>query len=296
MRWCPAAGCEHVVLAAGITQVRCNCGMPFCFRCGEEAHAPATCEQLIAWIEKCQNESETANWILANTKRCPACKTRIEKNQGCNHMTCRVCKHEFCWICNGPWSEHGANTGGYYKCNKYDANQLPAEESAAQKAKAELERYLHYYKGYAAHAESLKYANQQRDAAERRMVEMQETERSAWIDVQFLKTAVELLIDCRRVLKYTYVLGYFLEDGSNEKELFEHHQSNLQAFTEHLSGLTEKEFGQMNRTEVVNYTRVTEKFMHSLLQSVSDGLMSDAQDVVGVSLAITAGTEEKTSG
>jgi ariadne-1 len=33
-------------------------------------------------------------------------------------MTCRSCKHDFCWICMGPWSDHGANTGGYYKCNK----------------------------------------------------------------------------------------------------------------------------------------------------------------------------------
>jgi ariadne-1 len=61
-------------------------------RCGEEAHEPVNCQNLILWKEKCQNESETANWILANTKRCPKCNTRIEKNQGCNHMTCRECK------------------------------------------------------------------------------------------------------------------------------------------------------------------------------------------------------------
>jgi ariadne-1 len=53
------------------------------------------------------NESETANWILANTKKCPACNARIEKNHGCNHMHCKLCKHEFCWICMGPWGEHG---------------------------------------------------------------------------------------------------------------------------------------------------------------------------------------------
>lgn len=32
------------------------------------------------------------------------------------------------------------------------------------------------------------------------------------------------VIDCRRVLKYTYVLGFFLADHSPEKQLFEHHQ------------------------------------------------------------------------
>jgi ariadne-1 len=293
MRWCPAAGCEHVVLGSGIGTVRCQCGMPFCFRCGEEAHAPASCEQLMSWHEKCHNESETANWILAHTKKCPACKTRIEKNHGCNHMNCRVCKHEFCWICMGPWMDHGANTGGYYKCNRYDATAPTTEDSAASRAKAELDRYLHYYKGYAAHDQSLKFANQQRDQAEKRMVEMQETERSAWIDVQFLKNAVEQLIDCRRVLKYTYVLGFFLVDGSSEKELFEHNQSNLQKYTETLSDLTEKDFASISRTDVVNYTRVTERFMQGLLQSVHDGLISDNTNDPGVSAAVVAGSEEK---
>lgn len=137
MRWCPSPGCERVAIGSGITTVRCLCNFPFCFRCGQEAHDPSTCSQLASWQEKCNNESETANWILANTKKCPKCQTRIEKNQGCNHMNCKMCKHEFCWICMGSWAEHGQNTGGYYKCNKYVPN---AEDSTIEKAKAELDR------------------------------------------------------------------------------------------------------------------------------------------------------------
>jgi hypothetical protein len=77
--------------------------------------------------------------------------------------------------------------------------------------------------------------------------------------------------------------------------LFEHHQSNLQAFTEHLSGLTEKDLSDMNRAEIVNYTRVTDKFMQGLLQSVSDGFMSDGQVDTTTSLASAAVVEEKSS-
>merc|ERR1719331_1111481 len=91
---------------AGVKNVRCGpggCGCTFCFKCGEEAHEPSSCSELVSWVEKCQNESETANWILANTKRCPKCQTRIEKNQGCNHMSCSQCKYEFCWMCMGDW-------------------------------------------------------------------------------------------------------------------------------------------------------------------------------------------------
>lgn len=55
---------------------------------------------------------------------------------------------------------------------------------------------------YQAHDSSQQIAEKQQDATERRMVELQESSAgSAWIDVQFLKTAMEQLIECRRVLK-----------------------------------------------------------------------------------------------
>lgn len=270
MRWCPAAGCEKVVIGSGITVVVCSCGHPFCFRCCEVAHDPSTCDQLKEWLEKCQNESETANWILANTKKCPECQARIEKNQGCNHMNCKVCKHEFCWICMGPWADHGSTTGGYYKCNRYDPQKPDKGLTEVQKAKAELDRYLHYYQRYHGHDSALKFAAKQREQAEARMVKIQESEKSAWIDVQFLKQAVEQVIECRRVLKYTYVLGFFLVDGTSSKQLFEHHQEMLEKNTEELSEKTELPLESMDRTRVVNLTRVTEKFMSSLLAQMKD--------------------------
>lgn len=101
MRYCPAPSCNKVAVGSGVSTVRCSCSCPFCFRCGEEAHDPCSCAQLEEWQQKCENESETANWILANTKKCPNCNARIEKNQGCNHMSCKLCKSEFCWICMG---------------------------------------------------------------------------------------------------------------------------------------------------------------------------------------------------
>jgi hypothetical protein len=63
--------------------------------------------------------------MAANTKRCPRCSTAIEKDEGCNHMTCRKCRHDFCWICMQDWSLHSNNTGGFFQCNRFltdDAN------------------------------------------------------------------------------------------------------------------------------------------------------------------------------
>ncbi|KAL1941712.1 hypothetical protein VTO73DRAFT_6712 [Trametes versicolor] len=41
--------------------------------------------------------AETSGWA-----RCPGCRTLIELNQGCYHMTCR-CKAQFCYLCQAPW-------------------------------------------------------------------------------------------------------------------------------------------------------------------------------------------------
>ena len=245
--------------------------------CGEEPHAPTGCKDLGRWNEKCRNESETANWILANTKSCPKCASRIEKNQGCNHITCQKCKHEFCWICLGDWASHGANTGGYYRCNKYDPNSgNSGDNSDAAKAKRELDRYLHYYKRYHAHSEAQKFAKKQLKETESRMVQLQESSNnSKWTDVEFLKTANEQLVECRKVLKYTYVYSYYMNPSNEmEKERFEHHQEMLEKFTENLSYQSEKPLDEMDRTDVVNQTRVVDRFMKNILKYVDEGMDS----------------------
>lgn len=56
----------------------------------------------------------------------PLLRRPIEKNQGCMHMTCSQCRHEFCWLCQGPWAEHGERTGGFYNCNRWAGCPLGA--------------------------------------------------------------------------------------------------------------------------------------------------------------------------
>lgn len=66
--------------------VHCRCNHVFCFSCGENWHDPVKCSLLRKWIKKCDDDSETSNWIAANTKECPRCNATIEKDGGCNHM------------------------------------------------------------------------------------------------------------------------------------------------------------------------------------------------------------------
>mmetsp|Transcript_32887 Transcript_32887/g.47510 ORF Transcript_32887/g.47510 Transcript_32887/m.47510 type:complete len:1304 (-) Transcript_32887:148-4059(-) len=173
----------------------CNNGHGFCISCSLQSHSPCTCSQMQQWLQQVNEEtksvgSETSGddlanalWVAANTKRCPRCNTPIEKDEGCNHMSCRKCRKEFCWICMQDWSLHSDNTGGYFQCNKFvenakemnngeDANNsdgnvvdfLWAEEKGNAHAETirlrergkKMARFIHYYTRYQAHGESVK--------------------------------------------------------------------------------------------------------------------------------------------
>lgn len=72
-----------------------------------QIHTPFTCEQfhILQSIPKKEDKNDFT-WIISHTKRCPQCKWNIQKNEGCNHMTCQRCQHQFCWICFGNWATH----------------------------------------------------------------------------------------------------------------------------------------------------------------------------------------------
>ncbi len=52
--------------------------------CGHaDSHRPVLCKVVKMWEKKCADDSETANWLQANTKECTKCQSTIEKNGGC---------------------------------------------------------------------------------------------------------------------------------------------------------------------------------------------------------------------
>ena len=65
-----------------------------------------------------EQNAENEKWLRSNTKQCPNCHAPIEKNKGCNHMTCIYCKHEFCWICGAKYFDGHFNR--FSKCKQFD--------------------------------------------------------------------------------------------------------------------------------------------------------------------------------
>jgi len=120
-RWCPRPGCGTAMIGDPTRPMMLcpspKCKFAFCFNCREEWHADVTCEKYQEWkLENNEAEKRYLNWAEVNTKQCPSCKSQIEKNGGCNHMTCLRCKYEFCWLCMAKYaSDHFSDSG----CQQY---------------------------------------------------------------------------------------------------------------------------------------------------------------------------------
>ncbi|KAI8907087.1 hypothetical protein DFJ77DRAFT_484361 [Powellomyces hirtus] len=244
LKWCPAPDCVYAIechiasnqLLEVVPTVRCKCGHQFCFGCGLPDHQPCICVLVRFWLKKCADDSETANWISANTKECMKCMSTIEKNGGCNHMTCKKCKHEFCWVCLGPWSDHGT---AWYNCNRFDEKASIDARDTQAKSRQALERYLHYYNRYANHEQSAKLSSELLEKTAIKMEALQSTSTLSWIEVQFLRKACDVLLESRMTLKWTYSFAYFLS-RDNMTALFEDNQRDLEMAVENLNELLER--------------------------------------------------------
>lgn len=279
-KWCPAPDCPNVIecgvkkkdLDKIVPTVECRCGYRFCFGCPNSDHQPAPCDLVKKWLKKCADDSETANWISANTKECPKCSSTIEKNGGCNHMTCRKCKYEFCWMCMGLWSEHGTS---WYNCNRYEEKSGSEARDAQAKSRTSLERYLHYYNRYANHEQSAKLDRDIAQKTERKMVQLQTTSGMSWIEVQYLNSASQALQTCRQTLKWTYAFAFYLAKN-NLTEIFEDNQKDLEMAVENLSEMFEKSIQELAdpklKVDIMDKTSYCNKRRVILLEDTADNL------------------------
>lgn len=98
---------------------------------------------------------------------------------------------------------------------------------------------LKYYNRFANHEQSAKLEEELYIKTEKKMEELQKSSDLSWIEVQFLRRAVDVTVKCRTTLKWTYVFAFYLEK-TNATALFEDNQRDLEMATEQLSELLEK--------------------------------------------------------
>ncbi|CAA7039787.1 unnamed protein product [Microthlaspi erraticum] len=303
MKWCPSPGCEHAIeFSAGGScnhDVTCLCSHTFCWKCSEDAHSPVDCDTVAQWVVKNSAESENTLWILANSKACPKCKRPIEKNHGCMHMTCSApCRFEFCWLCLNDWKEHGASSGGFYACNRYEAEKqkgkYDADEKKREMAKSLLQRYAHYYERWDGNLKSRKKAMEDLERFESETIKkVSDKQQTPETQLKFITDAWLQIIECRRVLQWTFAYGYYLpESGLRERQnFFEFLQGEAESGLERLHKCVEKDLDVFAtddddetvqapspqdfsdfRANLTNLTRVTKTYFANLVKGLENGL------------------------
>ena len=274
IKWCPNPQCGNAVeyKPGGSKSVKCSCGFEFCFSCSQVAHVPAPCDLVSKWLQKEQSDDATAVWLAARTKQCPKCTVRIEKNKACNHMRCVKCGHDFCWLCKGPWSDHGSGTGGYYVCNKYNEDAAKGSVSEEEKAIVNnqklLQKYRFYYNRFRNSIESIAMTRKFGVKMEAKLGDTDIGKSS------FLVDAIHKLIEARRVLQWTYSMAYYMRAG-REKNLFEYQQELLIVQTEGLQELMENtQHDQLpsKRHDIIDRTSTMDRFRREIVKKVEEGV------------------------
>jgi ariadne-1 len=257
--------------------VQCACGFRFCFSCHHEAHAPATCEQVRQWGRKCSDDSETGHWLGANTKGCPRCNVFVEKNGGCNHMTCRQCGYEWCWMCTKMWKGHE----DFYACARYEKAQkkkerkkgkkltkIQAVEAEREAKRIALERYMTYYDKFLEYDNLIKHSNLREKAQAR--TQSLASEQTILAELKFIEKATNTISECLETIRYSHVYGYFLEDGSTEKAIFLILQEELIKTTMALKEILESPSLLQRRTEAVDLTKLAQKKKENMMKGTGE--------------------------
>ncbi|OAY81546.1 putative E3 ubiquitin-protein ligase ARI8 [Ananas comosus] len=189
-------------------------------------------------------------------------------------------------LCLGVWSEHGERTGGFYACNRYESAKK--EGVSRQKAFADLQSMRN-----------------EKIAKLREIIKEEESQLSFVID------AWSQIVECRRVLKWTYAYGYYLPDHElARKHFFEYLQGEAESGLERLHQCAEKElqvfFDALPdspptkefcafKTKLAGLTAVTRTYFENLVQALENGLedVSSASQVAGSSTSKSQSTKGK---
>ncbi|XP_048517886.1 ankyrin repeat and IBR domain-containing protein 1 isoform X5 [Dendroctonus ponderosae] len=323
IKWCPIPACGRAVRlpeaeqtpgktyanrkALPLTSHAVDCGNAhfFCWECLGDAHAPCGCEQWQQWHRKiaeikpeelstaCMGTEEAANclWLVTNSKPCPNCRSPIQKNEGCNHMKCSKCKFDFCWVCQESWKRHSSATGGYFRCNRFEAVRKADEKQGSLVNEAiekntelqEITRFLHYYTRFRNHENSQKMEEPLLTSVRKKMEVLASSlginkEEAIESSTKFIEDGVRELLKARRVLCGSYAYGYYLEDDGYNKHIFESMQferlqNELEESTEKLSEMIARPYLRTPKVVIIQTSTTTRRNRHEFVRAIAQGLI-----------------------
>ncbi|KAL2512207.1 putative E3 ubiquitin-protein ligase ARI1 [Abeliophyllum distichum] len=294
VKWCPSVPhCGNALRVENdeFCEVECSCGSQFCFSCLSEAHSPCSCLMWKLWTKKCRDESETVNWITVHTKPCPKCHKPVEKNGGCNLVSC-ICGQAFCWLCGGATGrDHTWSNIANHSCGRYKEDG----EKKAERAKRDLYRYMHYHNRYKAHTDSFQQESRLRETIREKVLNL-EARDSKLRDFSWVTNGLYRLFRSRRALSYSYPFAFYMfgddlfkdemtkKDREIKQNLFEDQQQQLESNIEKLSKFIEEPFDGYSekqvmdiRMQVINLSVITDDLCKKMYDCIENDLLGSLQ-------------------
>lgn len=212
-----------------------SCDTSFCFHCSELPHQPARCNDHREWQRIFGSSSF---WVRKNSKPCPSCRVPIEKNKGCNHMTCSRCGADFCWLCLSLLQTHMQT----HTCNQYDPTADAADD--------EERRALFFTDRFQAHDDAGLYANDKLKVLNEKGESL--AGRLWFVAEQEFETLVETteeLVAARQFLKWSYVAAWAIRSEPVKLDVFQMSQATLELVTERLTQMALANLEQVFATQ-----------------------------------------------
>lgn len=274
-------------------------------------HAPLKCKNIADWKSKFKDAANVI-WLSNNTKQCPKCKQLIEKNGGCNHMTCQNCKYEFCWYCGHEWSTHyGDPYGcisqvysnaefdlvksnyesdeGQIKTEKVVSEQIKTENSVSEQIKTEkvVNEQISTEKVGSEQISNeknidedgnrcLKMFYAHKDAARKEKANTHELKAILLPMFENDDKVISKIFDTRnlgrRILKWSYAYEFYMDKNSANYKIFKYLQNQLEIGIEKLSFAMETQYRNKNRIE--RAIKQVDLSIKSLLKHVDDERMN----------------------
>ena len=90
----------------------------------------------------------------------------------------------------------------------------------------------------------------------------------------FIEDAIKELLKSRRILRCSYVYGYFLDTFGHKKFIFEYIQTEFEEFTENLSQIIARPYLKTPKNKIIRLTCILKKKRLDFLDTITRGLNS----------------------
>ncbi|CDJ59864.1 IBR domain-containing protein, putative [Eimeria maxima] len=238
--WCPSPTCEQAVElvpaamscsdtessfcnlsaaeVAPVADVTCSCGTRFCVLCGNEPHRPISCRVIAAWMRKNRGGESQQNGGNADAQHSLERYAHFfERYRAHNHgqqVATRMqssqlhkCR-EVAAIAAGA-GMRSSPTGGFHTSNSVEVDKVP--------------------NGCGSESSSPSIAGERSGASPSSSRDAESPAGFGDFDWDFLEKGWLQVVECRRMLKWSYAFAFFAEfPETRQKHLFEFHQGQLE--------------------------------------------------------------------